>query len=99
LNRVLLKGKVSRVGKLKYTPSGIASLRFTLAVAQQLLDKESVGYIETLLFDKLAETGAQGLKIGKTISLDGHLWVRVFRNPQGIKMSETRVIVSNFELD
>jgi small subunit ribosomal protein S18 len=47
---VRLEGKISRVGVLKYTPSGTAICDFTLAVPQRFLDKGSVGYFEAVRF-------------------------------------------------
>ncbi len=98
MNEVALAGKVSRVGQLKYTPSGKPTLEFTLAVPQRVLDADSYGYIEVVLFGNPAEDSAQSLKVGRLISIKGQLWGRSYKNRQGIKVNETKVICASLEL-
>jgi single stranded DNA-binding protein len=98
LNEVALAGKVSRVGQLKYTPSGKPQLDFTLAVATRVLDADSIGYVEAVLFGSPAEDSAKALKIGRRISIRGQLWVRNYKNRQGTKVNEAKVICTSLEL-
>ena len=95
LNRVRLKGKVSRRGTLKYTPLGTAVYDFTLAVPQRYFDKDSVGYVEIIITGKFAEEGKDLVRVGQVITLDGALWARSFRNRQGVKVSETKVLIDS----
>lgn len=98
MNEVALVGKVSRVGQLKYSPSGKPSLDFTVAVPQRVLDADSMGYIEAVLFGDSAEDTAQVLKVGRRVSVKGQLWGRNYRNRQGDKVSEIKVICASVEL-
>ena len=98
MNSITLAGKVSRVKALKYTPSGVATIQFTLAVCQKLLDKGSMGYFEVLVFGELAENKAKMIKIGKEVSVTGQLWGRTYRNRQGLRLTETKVIAEDFEI-
>lgn len=98
MNEVSLVGKVSRVGQLKYSPTGVASVEFTLAVPQKVLEVESVGYFEVVLFGPPAEDSAGTIRIGKKLSVRGHLWGRSYRNRQGGKVVETKVICAGFVL-
>lgn len=91
-NAVSLAGKVSRSGKLAYTPSGLAVLEFTLAAPQRYFDKESVGYFDVLLVGDEAESLASKVRVGRELSLTGSLWTRSFRNRRGEKMIETKVL-------
>lgn len=88
-----LTGKISRVGALRYTPSGVPVSDFTVAVPQQQLDRKSVGHFEAVMFGEVAEQAHRSLKIGKVLQLKGTLWTREFKNRQGIKVSETKIIV------
>ena len=92
MNSVALEGKVNRVTALRYSPSGIATLRFSLAVPQKLFEKESIGYFEVQFFGELAETLSSTLKIGKSVVVQGHLWARYYRNKEGVQVSETKVL-------
>jgi single-strand DNA-binding protein len=92
-----LTGKVSRAGRLKYTPSGVAVCEFTFAVPQKYFEKESIGYFEVMLVGEDAEERASLLRIGKKLTLTGSLWARTFRNRQGAKVSETKILVELIE--
>ena len=95
VNQVSLIGKVSRVGRLAYTPAGVAISEFTLAVPQTYFDKETIGYYEIVMVGKEAEELVGRVKIGRMLTLKGRLWTRSFRNRQGIKMTETKILVSH----
>ena len=92
-NSVTLTGKISRAGALRYTPSGVPVAEFTVAVPQQQLDKKSVGHFEAVIFGETAEDFHTSLRIGKVVQLQGALWTREYKNRQGIKCSETKIIV------
>ncbi len=96
-NRVCLTGKVSRMGRLKYTPSGTAVCDFTVAVPQIYFDKLSVGYFEMMMTGKSAEDKVDQLRIGKKVKLTGSLWARTFRDRQGRFVNETKVLVDKIE--
>lgn len=97
MNDVSLVGKVSRVGRLQYSPTGVPSVEFTLAVPQKVLEVDSVGYFEVVLFGPVAEDSAQTIRIGKKLSVRGQLWGRSYRNRQGGKVVETKVICAGLE--
>jgi single-stranded DNA-binding protein len=94
---VRLTGKLSRIGSLKYTPSGLPLREATLAVVQDVLGKSSVGYHDLLFHGDVAEKSVGSLKIGVSMSVVGELWQRSFKNRKGTKVSETKVVVSAVE--
>lgn len=91
-NHVELKGKVSRLGSLKYTPSGVAVWEFTLAVPQTYFEKNSIGYFEVLLHGKYAEEQSSKLRVGQGISAEGNLWSRNYKNRQGLRLTEVKLV-------
>ena len=93
MNHIKLTGKISRVGQLKYTPSGLPLLEFTLAVPQVAYGKETVGYHEVVVTGSEAEEIRQKLKIGIEILVEGQLFQRNFRNRAGNRVSETKIIL------
>lgn len=95
-NAVRLQGKVSRVGILKYTPAGVPVLEFTVAVPQRGLERESIGYFEVVAQGALAEQVSDGTKVGRSVVLTGSLWARTFKNRQGTKVCETKVVLESF---
>ena len=86
-------GKISRLGTLRYTPSGVPVSDFTVAVPQRQFDKESVGYFEVQIFGQLAEDQHPTFRVGKRLEIEGTLWSRTYQHRKGIKISETKIIV------
>jgi single-strand DNA-binding protein len=97
VNRVQVTGKVSRTSGLKYTPAGVAICDFTVAVVQRYFDKSSVGYFEAMVTGEIAENLFGQLKIGKTLTLSGSLWSRTFKDRNGRKVNETKILVDSME--
>lgn len=96
-NSVSLSGKISRVHQLRYTPSGLPICEFTLAVGQTYFDKRSVGYFEAQVLGELAEDCARMLKVGTSTRISGQLWTRAYRDQQGIRRTEVKVLVSSID--
>jgi single-stranded DNA-binding protein len=96
-NQVRLAGKVSRIGPLKYSPSGVPVREGLLAVNQNALGTESVGYFDLLFFGDIAEQEVESLRIGTALSIQGALWSRSYRNRKGVKVTELKIIVESFE--
>lgn len=94
-NTVHLTGKVSRAQGLRYTPSGAPICEFILAVNQQAFDKKSVGYFEVQVTGSLAEELQGNIKIGKKITVCGTLWMRNYKNRNGLIISETKVVADS----
>lgn len=93
MNKVHLAGKISRVGQLKYSPSGLAILEFSLAVDQQAYSKASVGYYQIVVTASQAEDLKGKLKIGMKLSLTGSLYQRSYTSRSGVKVDEVKVIL------
>ena len=94
-NRVEVLGKISKVERLRYLPSGEALLDFTIAVRQE--EKTRVGYLPAFCRGPLAEDLSTQLKLGERIILEGELWSREFRNSHGKQQFEMRVLVKKME--
>ncbi|MBI4404690.1 MAG: single-stranded DNA-binding protein [Deltaproteobacteria bacterium] len=89
---------MSRLGALKYTPSGMAVQELTIAVQQNLFGRYSVGHFEGMLVGELAETTGRKLRIGSIVAVEGSLWMREYRDRQGKKVNETKVIMDFIEV-
>jgi hypothetical protein len=50
-----------------------------------------------MLSGAVAEDSAAQLRIGKKLSLRGSLWSRSFKNRQGMKVNETKILVDSIE--
>lgn len=94
-NWVVLIGKISRLGPLRYTPSGTPIREFTIAVPQRQFEKSSIGYFELQLAGKSAEENIEALRVGATLKVSGCLWARTFSDRQGRRVSETKILVDS----
>ncbi|MBI1861952.1 MAG: single-stranded DNA-binding protein [Deltaproteobacteria bacterium] len=94
MNEVVLIGKVSRVGPIEYTPSGIPTLELGLAARQNLFGREDFGYFEVIATGDNVATASK-MRVGTAVSLTGSLWQRCYRNRKGQQVSETKVVLNS----
>ncbi|MDD3652658.1 MAG: single-stranded DNA-binding protein [Desulfotomaculaceae bacterium] len=97
LNRIILIGRLTRDPELRYTPSGVAVARFTLAVdRRQSKDREKeTDFIDIVVFQKTAETCANYLGKGRLVAVEGRLQIRSYDDNQGIRRKSAEVIADN----
>lgn len=81
VNNVVLIGRIANDLSLRYTQSGKAVLRITLAVDRSYLTKgeRETDFIICIAWGKLAETCANYQKKGNLISVEGSMEVRKYR--------------------
>lgn len=99
LNKVILIGRLTRDVELKYTPSGAAVAKFTLAVdRRQSKDREKeTDFIDIVTWQKLAENCANYIGRGRLVSVDGRLQVRSYENKEGIKVKVAEVVAEGVQ--
>jgi single-stranded DNA-binding protein len=96
---VRLTGKISRVGILKYTPSGIPLVELTIAVPQTYLEKKTMGYFSLLCEGEVAESVSGKLKVGQKISVQGSLWTRQYKNRQDMRVTEFHIVAKEVGME
>lgn len=94
-NTVSLEGKISHVGHIAYTPTAIPVVELKVAVGQRYFNKDSIGYFEVLVTGDLVDGARQWLRVGRKVRIEGSLWMRAYRNRQGNKVVETKVLAEN----
>lgn len=98
LNRVILIGRLTRDPELRYTPSGVATTTFILAVdrpfSSQSGEREA-DFIPVVTWRQLAETCANYLKKGRLTAVEGRINVRNYENKEGKRVYVTEVIADN----
>lgn len=97
-NKIILIGRLTADPELRYTPSGAAVAKFTLAVDRgrknQQGEKET-DFIDIVTWQKLAETCANYLKKGRMVVVDGRLQIRSYEDNQGIRRKAAEVVADN----
>jgi single-strand DNA-binding protein len=96
VNKVILIGHCTRDAETKFTPSGVAATRFSVATNRRWKDKQSdewkeeVNYTNVVLWR--AENLANYLLKGKQIYVEGRLQTRSYDDKDGKKVYATEVV-------
>lgn len=95
LNRVILIGRLTRDPELRYTPSGVPTARFNLAVDRPFTDSQGqrgTDFIDIVTWRKLAETVANNLNKGRLVAVEGRLQIRSYDDSQGVRRKAAEVV-------
>lgn len=98
LNRVILIGRLSRDPDMRYTPNGIATTTFTLAVERPFTNQSGqreADFINIVTWRNLAETCANHLRKGRLVAVEGRIQVRHYDNNEGKRVYVTEVVADN----
>lgn len=98
LNRIILIGRLTRDPELRYTPSGIVTTTFTLAVDRNFTGQKGTreaDFIPIVTWRQLAETCANYLRKGRLCAVEGRIQVRNYENNEGKRVYVTEVVADN----
>ncbi len=105
-NKAFLIGNLTRDPDLRYTPSGIPVVRFTIAVGRikskrtensQTSTAPDADFINIVAWRRLAEICGEFLKKGRSVAIEGRLQVRTFEK-NGVKRTITEVLADNMQM-
>lgn len=88
VNRVILVGRLGKDPEIKYTASGMAMAKFSVATSEVRKDpqgnrQETTEWHDVVVWGKQAEIAGEYLKKGTMIYLEGRLRTRSWDDPQG----------------
>lgn len=98
LNRVILIGRLTRDPELRYTPNGVATANFTLAVDRPFTNQggeREADFIPVVTWRQLAETCANYLRKGRLAAVEGRIQIRNYENNEGKRVFVTEIIADN----
>lgn len=95
MNNITLLGRLTKDPELKYSQSGKAFTKFSIAVTREF-NRDEADFINCIAWDKRAETICEYLRKGRRIALQGRLSVRSYEKDGETKWI-TEVIVDKFE--
>ncbi|KYD28068.1 single-stranded DNA-binding protein [Geobacillus stearothermophilus] len=99
INRATLVGRLVEDVDLRYTPSGIATATFTLAVTRPFANQEGVreaDFIRCVAWRKTAENLANYTKKGSMIGVDGRIQTRSYEK-DGRRVYVTEVVADTVQ--
>lgn len=97
VNKVIIVGRLGIDPELKYTSSGTAVARFSVATSEQWTDKNSgqkqerTEWHRVVVWTKLAELCAQYLRKGRQVYIEGQLQTRSWDDKEGKKRYTTEI--------
>ena len=100
MNTVNLIGRLTKDPELRYTPSGIAVCKFTLAVNRDFTNQQGereADFINCTAFKKTAENLANYQRKGSQIGVIGRIQTGSYQRDDGTKVFTTDVMVDRVE--
>ena len=104
VNKVILIGNLGKDPELKYTPSGTAYAKFSLATNERYKDKtgnwqDRTEWHNIVAWQRTAEIAGEYLKKGRTVYIEGRIQTRSWDDQQsGQKKYMTEIIANNLVL-
>lgn len=94
MNRVVLAGRLTRDPELRYTPSGIAVARFTVAVTRPFRNQQGeqkTDFINCVAWRRQAENLAKYMRKGSLVGVDGRIQTDSYDDQDGKRVFVTEV--------
>lgn len=100
INNVILVGRLTKDPELRYTPSGVASSKFTLAVNRPFKSQngeQQADFISIQVWRKQAENAANFLKKGSLCGIVGRIQTGSYEGQDGKRVYTTDVVAESVQ--
>ncbi len=97
LNHVVLIGNLTDDPELRYTPTGMARARFSIAVNRRWRDRdgnlqEETTFVPIVVWGQQAETCANFLSKGRLVAVEGRLRIETYQTEEGERRKVAEVV-------
>jgi len=100
INRTVLVGRLTKDPELRYTPNGIASCRFQVAVNRTFQNQQGereADFISCQAWRKQAENLANYMKKGSLIGVEGRIQTGSYEGQDGKRVFTTDVVADSIQ--
>ena len=100
MNKVMLIGRLTRDPDLRYTPSNIATVTFSIAVNRPFTNQNGVreaDFINIIAWRKQAENVKKYITKGSLVAVEGRIQTRNYDDKDGKKVYVTEVEADNVQ--
>jgi single-strand DNA-binding protein len=100
LNRWVGVGRLTKSPELRFTPNGVATASFTLAVNRSFTNangEREVDFINCVVWRRPAENVANYLKKGSLAGVDGRIQTRSYEGTDGKRVYVTEVMAESVQ--
>lgn len=103
VNKVILVGNLGKDPELRYTPSGVAVVTFSLATSERYKDREGNRQEKTewhniVAWRQLAEICGKFLHKGKQVYIEGKIQTRSYDDRDGNKRYTTEIVADQMQM-
>ena len=103
INKVILIGKLGRDPELRYTASGKAVAKFSIATSEQWTDKEGgkeerTEWHRIIAWGRLGEICGEYLRKGRQVYIEGRLQTRQWDDKEGNKRYTTEIVAQTMQM-
>lgn len=95
MNKVILIGRLVADPNLRYTQSGHAVTKFTVAVDRQFSSRggeKETDFIDVVTWRKLAEVCSNHLNKGRLVAVEGRLEIRSYEDKEGVRRKAAQIV-------
>lgn len=100
INSVVLVGRMTKDPELKYTQSGVAVCRFTLAVNRPFSNQQGqreADFVNCVTWRKQAENTANYLRKGSLAGVEGRIQTSNFEGKDGNRVFMTEIVADSIQ--
>jgi len=91
LNQCNFIGRVGQDPEVRYIPSGLAVVDFSIAVGFKTKTEEKTEWVKVVAWDKLAELVGKYVKKGNQVFVSGRMQTDKWEDKEGIKRYTTKI--------
>jgi len=100
MNKVVLIGRLTKDPDLRYTPSNIATVSFSIAINRPFTNQQGVreaDFINIVAWRKQAENVKKYITKGNLVAVDGRIQTRNYDDKEGKKVYVTEVVADSVQ--
>jgi single-strand DNA-binding protein len=96
MNKIILIGRLTKDSELRYSPTGMAVVKNSIAVDDGFGEKKKTDFFNIVCFGKTAEATAQYTEKGSKVSIIGKLKTNSYEK-DGVKVNNVEIIIEEIE--
>jgi single-strand DNA-binding protein len=103
INKVIIIGRLGNDPEVRYTPSGAAVAKFSVATSEEWKDKttgekkERTEWHRITAWGKLGEICGEYLSKGRQVYVEGRLQTSSYDDKEGVKRYSTEIVASDVQ--
>ena len=100
MNKVILTGRITKDPELRYTPNGMATLSFSIAVDRQVRNQDGsrqADFINCVAWGQQADFMSRYVHKGNMLAVAGRIQTRNYQGQDGQTRYVTEVVVESVE--